>query len=68
MAADKGYLKAMHNYDLLLFKDKRIEMKKKEAARYYKMATDKVHISAMSNYGNYENFFLFNRFLFGSKI
>lgn len=40
----------MYNYSFMLKSGDGIEIGKKEAAHYYKMAIDKVHSAAMFNY------------------
>lgn len=41
MAADKGHIKAMHNYAIGLYFDDGTAINKPEAIRYFKMAADK---------------------------
>ena len=50
LAADKGHVKAMFNYGLLLNDGKSVIVDKKEAARYMKLAADRGHSQAMHKY------------------
>lgn len=47
IAADKVSTEAMFNYGLLLLNSYGFEIDKKDAARYYRMATDKGYVQIM---------------------